>query len=55
VGGFHAGATGNVVSILAISPNVFESNFQDTQTVVDMDGATGNRIEYTSRRRTARH
>ena len=55
IGGRHPGSTGNLLSIAAMSPNRFEQNFQDVVTMVDAEGATGNRIEITGRRRPALH
>ena len=54
-GGDGPNATGNLLSLDAISPNTFDHNGADMIVRVDDHGASGNRIEYTSRRRTARH
>ena len=55
IGGRRPGATGNRVSIEAMSPNTFEGNAQDLFVAVDTEGAVGNRIEITSKRRGAAH
>lgn len=55
IGGRGTAATGNVLSIIAVSPNVFDGNARDVATVVDAEGASNNRIEMISRRRPAIH
>jgi hypothetical protein len=55
-GGVRPGATGNLLSIEALSANLFDENAEDQSTVVDAEGATGNRIELPPRRRrSVRH
>jgi hypothetical protein len=55
IGGVRPGATGNLLSVEAMSGNIFDSNEQDQSIAADAEGATGNRIELPPKRRSVRH